>query len=148
MERDETLNLACTRLTPRSLYERWRGACPRRGHETLASEENARDRSEARHGDADRSSVGVHDTWYAAIHGRAHGPMTLTELVDLVSQGHLSERNYIWRTGLPEWLPMRRFRTLLRLVNVERPKSAPVVRHPKLRLVTSEMSVPGVIAAS
>lgn len=146
MGTSETTNLAHNRGEARSLYResarpqvRRAWSCERCARDMIVSSTTGHVRTcpqcrlEATGGEEGE------DRWFAAIHGRSAGPFTLTELVELTTSGCIDARTFLWRSGMAKWLRLRHFRVIARLVDERRPQSAPVVRHPKLRFVTSEL---------
>ncbi|MFO0969037.1 MAG: GYF domain-containing protein [Gemmataceae bacterium] len=49
------------------------------------------------------------DQWYFALEGQQpQGPVSLDDLRRMVDAGRLTDRDVVWRSGSPEWLPVAR----------------------------------------
>ena len=46
------------------------------------------------------------DAWYYSKDGQQVGPITSVVLQQMVASGHLSPADYVWRDGMPDWLPV------------------------------------------
>jgi hypothetical protein len=63
-------------------------------------------------------------TWFYNVAGERHGPVTIMELRGLLMSGKLRSDEFVWKNGMPDWLPIE---------NV-----------PELQLMTSAIGSPGV----
>ena len=41
--------------------------------------------------------------WYIALSGQRYGPMSFRDMCNLVSTGHLTSEDLVWREGFDEW---------------------------------------------
>jgi hypothetical protein len=64
--------------------------------------------------------------------------MSLASLVTLAQLAAVGRDTYSWRVGFDTWYPLGCFKSLRRLLEPARPDTAPIVRSPTLRRVTSQ----------
>lgn len=43
--------------------------------------------------------------WYYAQHGQKHGPVSQSELLELIRSGDVDRDNLVWTTGMEDWEP-------------------------------------------
>ena len=45
--------------------------------------------------------------YHVALDGKSQGPLTLTQVADLIAHGKVTGDTQIWRPGIPAWVPAR-----------------------------------------
>jgi TM2 domain-containing membrane protein YozV len=54
----------------------------------------------------------VDDQWFYAKNGQQNGPVTLSDLQMLASVGEITPTDYVWRTGMREWVTAKEVRAI------------------------------------
>ncbi len=44
--------------------------------------------------------------WYVSVNGERSSPLTLRQVIDDVARGDLDDRDFAWREGMADWLPL------------------------------------------
>lgn len=44
---------------------------------------------------------------YVIIDGRSCGPLSLQELTSMIRDGRVTPETYLWKAGMPDWLPAK-----------------------------------------
>jgi predicted Zn finger-like uncharacterized protein len=75
--------------------------------------------------------------WYAAIQDEQRGPMPLAEMESHWIKGAIDRESLVWRTGMPDWIPLKEVKDLKYLMDVAPQKKAA----PPSRASTSQLPV-------
>ena len=84
--------------------------------------------------------------WYCDSNGKQAGPMTQTQLGELVSAGGLRLDDLVWRDGFPDWLPFEDVPELQVLLETGNSRTSQAGDTEATRVVTMQSSQPKVSA--
>ena len=59
-----------------------------------------------------KEEMAMDDQWFYAKNGHQNGPITLSDLQMLASVGEISPTDYVWQTGMPDWVTAKEVRAI------------------------------------
>lgn len=69
-----------------------------------------------------------HPLFYAALDGKAVGPLTASDLSRLIAEKHVTRETYVWKPGMTDWQLAESVPEVLKLVAL----TPPPVPNPKM----------------